>query len=127
MARGHWQIMQARVARKPTKYGRVETLPVEEAPPDVVRLALRAANAIGDGLYGVDVKQSGSKCYVIEVNDNPTLESGVEDRVLGNELYLRIMQVFLERMETKRAAGSRRLVTGDPSASSRATASSWST
>ena len=80
-------------------------MPVEEAPAAVVRLALRAANAIGDGLYGVDLKESGERRYVIEVNDNPTLESGLEDAVLGNGLYQRLVEVFLTRMEAKRAVG----------------------
>jgi len=104
MAKGHWQIMKHESAR-PTRYGKVETLAVEEAPAAIVRLALRAANAIGNGLYGVDVKESGRRRTVIEVNDNPSLETGMEDRVLGNELYLRVMEVFLQRMEAKRAAG----------------------
>lgn len=107
MARGHWQILQHDASR-PTRYGRVETMPVADAPAAVVRLAVRAANAIGDGLYGVDIKQVGRRRYVIEVNDNPSLETGVEDGALGSELYLAVMRVLLERMETQRAvAGGR--------------------
>ena len=34
------------------------------------------ANAIGNGLYGVDIKNNNGDAYVIEVNDNPSLESG---------------------------------------------------
>ena len=41
------------------RYGKSETLPVELAPRQAVRAALKAANLIGDGLYGVDVKQIG--------------------------------------------------------------------
>jgi glutathione synthase/RimK-type ligase-like ATP-grasp enzyme len=65
----------------------------------VLRTALRAANLIGDGLYGVDLKQLGDKVYVIEVNDNPNIDSGVEDKVLKDEIYLRIMRVILARIE----------------------------
>jgi glutathione synthase/RimK-type ligase-like ATP-grasp enzyme len=39
---------------------------------------------------------------VIEVNDNPSIDAGVEDRFLGGELYTLIMQEFLSRMEEKR-------------------------
>ncbi len=106
MARGHWQIVRREEA-KPTRYGNVETLPVEDAPPPVVRQALKAAHAVGDGLYGVDIKQSGRDLYVIEVNDNPTIDAGYEDKVLGHALYERLMQVFLSRMEERRAAGGR--------------------
>ena len=39
------------------------------------------------------------KFYVIEINDNPNIDSGVEDAFLREELYLRIMRVFLRRIE----------------------------
>jgi glutathione synthase/RimK-type ligase-like ATP-grasp enzyme len=39
---------------------------------------------------------------VIEVNDNPSIDAGVEDQYLGEDLYRRIMQEFLRRMERKR-------------------------
>lgn len=100
MAPKHWQIINHANGEK--QYGRFETLPVELAPPKAVRAALKAANLIGNGLYGVDVKQSGNQFYVIEVNDNPNLDSGVEDAVLKDELYRRIMAVFLNRIEYRK-------------------------
>jgi glutathione synthase/RimK-type ligase-like ATP-grasp enzyme len=100
MARNHWQII--RQDGEGPRYGRVETLPVELAPRAAVKLALAAANLIGDGLYGVDVKQSGNAFFVIEVNDNPTIEAGEEDRILRDELYRRIMSVFLARIEARK-------------------------
>lgn len=101
MARKHWQIQKTGPSGK-TFRGRSDTLPVHQAPPQVVRTALRAANLIGDGLYGVDLKQWGRHCYVIEVNDNPSIDAGVEDLVLKDDLYRKIMQVFLERIERKK-------------------------
>ena len=68
----------------------------------VTDAALKAAAAIGDGLYGVDLKQVGSRNVVIEVNDNPSIDAGVEDAYLGDDLYRRIMSEFLRRMEKKR-------------------------
>ena len=65
----------------------------------VVKTALKAANLIGDGLYGVDLKMIGDKVYVIEVNDNPNVEHGVEDLVLKDAIYDRIMLSFLRRLE----------------------------
>ena len=102
MARNHWQIIK-RDDSGNSDYGRFETLPVELAPRNAVRAALKAANLIGEGLYGVDVKQSGDKFYVIEVNDNPSIDSGVEDQILRNELYDRIMGVFLHRIEQRKS------------------------
>jgi glutathione synthase/RimK-type ligase-like ATP-grasp enzyme len=102
MAQGHWQIIrQDRTGSD--RYGKSETLPIELAPRRVVQAALKAANLMGNGLYGVDVKQSDDKFYVIEVNDNPNLDAGFEDAVLKDELYRRILAVFLKRIEQLKA------------------------
>ncbi len=102
MAAGHWQIVK-NDHHGLRQYGKYETIPVEIAPRQVVRAARKAASLIGNGLYGVDVKQSNGGCFVIEVNDNPNIDAGVEDRVLKSELYRRIMEVFLRRIERRKA------------------------
>lgn len=98
MAPKHWQIIH----NKPDgrfEVGRVKTIPVSEAPEQVVSTALKAANLIGSGFYGVDLKQVGGQTFVIEVNDNPSIDGGEEDASLKDELYLRIMSVFVERLD----------------------------
>jgi glutathione synthase/RimK-type ligase-like ATP-grasp enzyme len=107
MARGHWQILKHEHNGE-TVTGRADTMSVEAAPRKVVQTALKAANLVGDGLYGVDLKQVGDKCYVIEINDNPSIDSGVEDRVIKDELYERIMRVFLKRIERGKEEAGRR-------------------
>lgn len=102
MASGHWQIIKKEDGKQ-VRYGKAETMPVEIAPRHVVRAALKAANLVGNGLYGVDVKQTNGHCFVIEVNDNPNIDAGVEDKILKGELYRRIMDMFLRRLERKRA------------------------
>lgn len=102
MAPGHWQIVKQEVAGR-GRYGKTETLPVELAPRKAVKLALKAANLIGDGLYGVDVKESNGNFYIIEVNDNPNIDADSEDAILKEDLYARIIEVFVKRMEQKRA------------------------
>ncbi len=57
-------------------YCDVESVPADQVPPEVIELGLQAGNAVGKGLYGVDIKESKGKLYVIEVNDNPSLEGG---------------------------------------------------
>ncbi|HEV7777791.1 MAG TPA: RimK family alpha-L-glutamate ligase, partial [Luteibacter sp.] len=96
-----WQIYN-HGAKGTAKSGGFKTIPVRDAPAEVIKLALKATQPIGDGLYGVDLKQVGDKPVVIEVNDNPSIDAGVEDAYLGEDLYLRIMQEFLRRMELKR-------------------------
>jgi glutathione synthase/RimK-type ligase-like ATP-grasp enzyme len=57
-------------------YCGVESMPADRVPPHVIRLGIEAADAIGNGLYGVDIKNNNGDACVIEVNDNPSLESG---------------------------------------------------
>jgi glutathione synthase/RimK-type ligase-like ATP-grasp enzyme len=97
MARKHWQIIAS--AGGETAYGKVEAVPLELVPRQVVRTAVRAANLIGDGLYGVDLKPTGRQACVIEVNDNPSIDAGYEDALLKDSLYERIMEVFVRRLE----------------------------
>lgn len=101
MARGHWQICNWSGARS-RRFGRSECLPVEAAPADVVQTALKAANLIGDGFYGVDLKQIDGRVVVIEVNDNPSIDSGVEDIVLKGALYDAVICSFISRIDGPR-------------------------
>ncbi|MCJ7444330.1 MAG: ATP-grasp domain-containing protein [Methanotrichaceae archaeon] len=57
-------------------YCDVECVPANKVPPTVIELGIEAGKAIGNGLYGVDIKERDGKLYVIEVNDNPSLEGG---------------------------------------------------
>lgn len=102
MAAGHWQIVKREAGRAGYAEGPVEAVAVAEAPDEVVKLALKAANLIGDGLYGVDIKQLGNRCVVIEVNDNPNVDAGNEDGVLKDALYREIMGSFVRRIEAKK-------------------------
>ena len=66
-------------------------------------MALKAANLIGNGLYGVDMKADNNGVYVIEVNDNPNLDAGVEDDVIKDELYDRVIGEFVRRLDAIKA------------------------
>lgn len=101
MASGHWQIVK-RDAGGAKDEGQHETVPIEAVPRRVLKAAVAAARAIGDGLYGVDLKQMGDRVKVIEVNDNPNLDVGVEDQVLGDALYARVIDHILARLEARR-------------------------
>ncbi len=102
MAPAHWQIIQT-VGQGQRRSGRVEAVPLDAVPPQVVKTAVRASRLIGDGLYGVDLKQVGRRVYLVEVNDNPSVDVGYEDKVLGDELYLGIMRVFAKRLDALHA------------------------
>ncbi len=96
MSKDHWQIYDHTAQ---DIGGEHRTFAVEDAPSQVVTTALKAANLIGNGFYGVDLKETSRGVVVIEVNDNPSIDAGIEDEVLGEALYDRIMGEFLMRIE----------------------------
>ena len=101
MARGHWQIYNNDTQSQKGKEGGFECVPVELVPRHIMSLALKATEVIGDGLYGVDLKEIGAKAVIIEVNDNPNLDAGIEDKLLRESLWERLAETFLHRMEAR--------------------------
>lgn len=100
MAKNHWQIFDWASTEEAVGVRGI-SVSIEEVPEGVLQIALRAANLMGDGLYGVDVKSRDNEHYVIEVNDNPSIDIGEEDFILGDAFYTKIMSVFLQRMQAK--------------------------
>jgi glutathione synthase/RimK-type ligase-like ATP-grasp enzyme len=102
MAKDHWQIFNWH-ANKRSVVGNYETLPLHSVPEKIVEIALKASNLIGDGFYGVDLKKlNDDRVVVIEINDNPTIEYGVEDAILDEKLYITIMQYFLDQITMRK-------------------------
>ncbi len=101
MAPGHWQIIHA--AGKRTEYGRVEPVALEDVPPRVLEIGVRAARLIGNGLYGVDLKEIDGRVMVMEVNDNPNLDGGYEDGILGDALWDGVVRWFRVRLDRRGA------------------------
>jgi glutathione synthase/RimK-type ligase-like ATP-grasp enzyme/gamma-glutamyl:cysteine ligase YbdK (ATP-grasp superfamily) len=97
MARGHWQIRS--VVKGAERYGKVEAVRRADAPKPVVEAALRAARLVGNGLYGVDLKETPRGPVVIEVNDNPNLDTGYDDAVDGDAIYEDLVRWFVTRVE----------------------------
>ncbi len=98
MVKGHWQIVgKSRSGRR--RYGQVEAVRLEDIPGSVKDLAVDATALIGDGLYGVDVKETDAGPVLIEINDNPDLWVGEEDAVIGDRLYEEITSAFLRRIQ----------------------------
>ena len=75
-------------------YCDVESVPKDLVPKKIIDLGIRAGNAIGNGLYGVDIKESQGELYVIEVNDNPSLDGG-EDKSYP-DIYERIINHLMQ-------------------------------
>ena len=98
MARGHWQVVKYR-ADGSSHEGGFRAFDLAQAPREVMDIAVRAARPIGDGFYGVDLKQTDNGIVVMEVNDNPNLEHGIEDVVGKDEIWMRLLRWFVERFE----------------------------
>ncbi len=98
MAKKHWQIVKHR-ANGPPVEGGSQTMALGEAPPAVVDIGLRAAQLIGDGLYGVDIKETPDGIFVVEVNDNPNIEHGIEDAAEKDQVWVELTRWFIDRLE----------------------------
>lgn len=102
MAKKHWQIYNWKNNSDKFSVGGVETFLVGDVPKKVINLALKATKIMGDGFYGVDLKEVDGEVYLIEINDNPSIDSGWEDKVLKDELYNKIISYFYEKIEESR-------------------------
>ena len=103
MAPGHWKVNKVEEGQEKLIEGESTTMMVGEAPEQVVNIAVRAANLIGRGLYGVDLKQADDRIYLIEVNCNPNIDAGVEDEAMGDALYREVLGVFARRIAERRS------------------------
>jgi glutathione synthase/RimK-type ligase-like ATP-grasp enzyme len=101
MASHHWQIVNWD-AKDSSHEGTFETIAADQAPSGLIRTALKATALIGKSLYGVDMKEVDGKFYVIEINDNPNIDGGIEDKILKDKLYASVMEVFLTKIKAER-------------------------
>ncbi|MGM0933026.1 MAG: RimK family protein [Bacteroidota bacterium] len=101
MAKDHWQIYNWNAAEKDNQDGNADSLPIEEIPKKVLDVALKSAKIMGKGLYGIDVKEIDGEALVIEINDNPNIDVGVEDGFYGDQVYIDILSALKGRLEKK--------------------------
>lgn len=99
MATEHWQIVNWNANEKDQE-GEFECVSVDQAPSGLIKTALKATALIGKSLYGVDMKELDGKFYVIEINDNPSIDGGVEDKLLKDKLYSTIMEVLFNKVKS---------------------------
>ena len=97
MVSGNWKIYEYEKDGT-IQSGDSETMPISAVPVDVVETAIRGTRLIGNGFYGVDIKETPKGPCIIEINDNPSVDYGIEDDVLGADLYQRLMAVLVSRI-----------------------------
>ncbi|SFN93289.1 Glutathione synthase/RimK-type ligase, ATP-grasp superfamily [Bizionia echini] len=99
MAKGHWQIYNWEATKKDDQDGNADCLPIEKVPKNVLDMALKSAKLMGKGLYGIDIKVVNEKPMVIEINDNPNVDFGVEDAFYGDAIYSEILTALKNRLD----------------------------
>ena len=105
MSKDHWQIAK-RDAGGQAEFGAARAVGLDEVPPALLAHAVAAAALIGDGLYGVDMKMTARGPVVIEVNDNPNIDAGNEDGVLGEALYHSVLREMARRLDLAHGIGA---------------------
>jgi glutathione synthase/RimK-type ligase-like ATP-grasp enzyme len=114
MVADHWQIISHGQAGSHVE-GRTQAIPVGAVPSEVAKNALQAARLIGDGFYGVDLKEMDQGVFVIEINDNPNLDIGMEDAAEGEVVYVKLLSRFQALFDERHQVRDRRQVVPAPS------------
>lgn len=76
--------------------GNHECVAFENVPPCVLAAAVKCDKLLDESLYGIDIKEVNGKAYVIEINDNPSIDAGVEDEIEGDKIYEEIIRWYVE-------------------------------
>jgi len=99
MAKDHWQIYNWDASKKDDQDGNADCMAIEDVPKKIIDVALKSAKLMGMGLYGIDVKEVNGEPLVIEINDNPNIDFGVEDAYYGDQVYIQIIMALKNRLE----------------------------
>ncbi len=93
--KGKWK-HGAKCRGKPTfTWGRTVSLRRVNAPARLKEVALKACEVVGQGLYGVDIKEVNGEYVVVEVNDNPSIYAGYED-YRDKDIYAKIIEYLVD-------------------------------
>lgn len=71
-------------------WGDTIALSRDSISPELKELSITLSKCVGNGLYGLDVKEINGEYKVIEINDNPSIYDGYEDTVDG-DIYEKIL------------------------------------
>jgi len=93
--KGRWKHGAKRRGKPSFVWGRTVSLKRDNAPAMLKETALKACEIIGNGLYGVDIKEIDGEYVVVEVNDNPSIYSGQED-LRDKDIYSKIISYLTE-------------------------------
>lgn len=89
MPRGGWKVKS--IVNGKHVWG--DTVPIfrKNVPKKLEELAVTVSKCVGDGLYGLDIKEVDGEYYCIEINDNPSFYGGLEDGK-DRDIYAKIIE-----------------------------------
>ena len=82
------------------EWGKVVPIMRKNIPKRLEKFAVNITRCVGDGLYGLDIKEIDGKFYCIEVNDNPTFWGNLEDGK-DPDLYDKIIERLASGRQVK--------------------------
>jgi glutathione synthase/RimK-type ligase-like ATP-grasp enzyme len=98
MADDHWQINRHHDG------GYIEgkgcTIPLKEAPKALLGFAEQVSALVGNGLYGVDIKEYRGSYRLIEVNDNPNIDD-LEVSIAEDAVWNKIAEFFSQKIHSQ--------------------------
>jgi glutathione synthase/RimK-type ligase-like ATP-grasp enzyme len=74
-------------------WGDTIAVPRESISQELKDICINLSKCVGDGLYGLDVKETEDGYRVIEINDNPSIYDGYEDAI-DQDIYEKIINAL---------------------------------
>ena len=74
-------------------WGDTIAVPRDSISQELKDICISLSKCVGDGLYGLDVKETKDGYRVIEINDNPSIYQGFEDTI-DHDIYEKIINAL---------------------------------
>ncbi len=92
MPKGGWKV-KSKIDGK-NVWGDTIALSRDSISPELKEISITLSKCVGNGLYGLDVKETKDGYKVIEINDNPSIYDGYEDTV-DRDIYGKIIKALI--------------------------------
>ncbi len=90
--KGGWKV-KSKINGK-NVWGETIAIPKDSISLELKEISIRLSQCVGDGLYGLDVKETNDGYKVIEINDNPSIYDGYEDTA-DADIYEKIIEALV--------------------------------
>lgn len=75
-------------------WGDTIAVPKASISPELKEICINLSKCVGEGLYGLDVKETNNGYKVIEINDNPSIYDGYEN-LIDKDIYEKIINALV--------------------------------